>query len=34
MQTKSLNLIPFKRDEILAEVEAMSPAEKGHVSAD
>ena len=31
MQTKSLNLIPVKREEVLAMVEAMSPAEKALV---
>ena len=32
--TKGLNLIPVKRDEVLAMVEAMSPAVKAHLSAD
>jgi RimJ/RimL family protein N-acetyltransferase len=34
MQTKSLSLGPLRREEVLAEVEAMRPAEKAHVSAD
>ena len=34
MQTKSLNLIPLKREEVLARVEKMSPAEKAQLSAD
>jgi ribosomal-protein-alanine N-acetyltransferase len=34
MQTKSLNLKLLTREEVLAEVEAMSPADRAHVSAD
>lgn len=34
MQTKSLNLIPQKLEDVLAMVEAMSPAEKAQLSAD
>jgi len=34
MQTKSLNLIPLKREDVLAMVEALSPADKGQLSAD
>jgi RimJ/RimL family protein N-acetyltransferase len=34
MQTRSLDLIPVKRDDVLAEVEAMNPAEKAALSAD
>jgi len=34
MQTKSLHLISLNREDVLAEVEAMAPADKAHVSAD
>ena len=34
MQTKDLTLVPVKREEVLAEVEAMNPADRAHVSAD
>jgi len=34
MQTKSLNLVPLKREEVLAMVEALSPADKAQLSAD
>src|SRR5437763_12675565 len=34
MQTKNLTLVPMKREEVLAEVEAMRPADRAHVSAD
>jgi ribosomal-protein-alanine N-acetyltransferase len=34
MQTKSLNLIQLKREEVLTMVAAMSPAEKAQLSAD
>jgi len=34
MQTKSLDLIPLKREEVLAMVEAMSSEDKAHLSAD
>jgi [ribosomal protein S5]-alanine N-acetyltransferase len=34
MQTKSLNLIPMEPEDVLAMVEAMSPAEKAQVSPD
>jgi [ribosomal protein S5]-alanine N-acetyltransferase len=34
MQTKNLTLVPVRREEILAVVEAMSPADRAHVSAD
>jgi RimJ/RimL family protein N-acetyltransferase len=34
MQTKSLNLIPLTREDVLAEVEAISAAEKAQLSAD
>jgi RimJ/RimL family protein N-acetyltransferase len=33
-ETESLMLVPMGRDAVLAEVEAMSPAEREHVSAD
>src|SRR5262249_54454698 len=34
MQTKSLNLIPLNKEEILAEIEKMSPDVKAQLSAD
>jgi [ribosomal protein S5]-alanine N-acetyltransferase len=34
MQTRNLTLVPMKREEVLREVEAMSPADRAHVSAD
>jgi RimJ/RimL family protein N-acetyltransferase len=34
MQTKNLSLEPLKREEVIAMVEAMSPAERAQVSAD
>ena len=34
MQTKNLNLMPMEPEDVLAMVEAMSPAEKAQLSAD
>lgn len=34
LETKSLNLIPMKREDVLAEIEAMGAAEKAQVSAE
>ncbi|MEX0613544.1 MAG: GNAT family N-acetyltransferase [Pirellulales bacterium] len=34
IQTRSLNLVPLTREDALAMVEAMSPAEKAQLSAD
>jgi ribosomal-protein-alanine N-acetyltransferase len=34
MQTKRLNLVPMTREDALAMVEALSPAERAHVSED
>jgi RimJ/RimL family protein N-acetyltransferase len=34
MQTKHLDLMPVKRQEVIAIIEAMSPAEKANLSAD
>src|SRR5438067_1289320 len=34
VQTNRLELIPVKREDVLAEVEAMSPAERATLSAD